>query len=65
MPTKTRPRSSNGCLYPDEPGLEGFADIIAARRRIAEETVAMAEAYRDIFWERLQARLKAHSTYQR
>lgn len=47
-----------GAPDPGEPNPEGLGDIIAARRQAAEEAAAMAEAYRDVVWQRLEARLK-------
>ena len=42
-----------------------LGDIISTRHRLSQEITDMAEAYRDLVWQRVQARIKASSTRQR
>lgn len=53
----------HGAPEPGEPNPEGLGDFIAARRQAAEEAAAMAEAYRDVVWRRLEARLKLQQAH--
>ena len=48
----------------DDPDSAEWRDIMSLRRRMTEDAMETAEAYRDVVWQRVQSRIEAHEARQ-